>query len=111
MYVARGRVAKWFAKDQSPKGPSAAPSIAGRVHASDEGKGHSCRKRVDIRLNFIPASSAPDTVHRCASDLRESIVPVGSACPRAACPFDSARSSDSIPAAGPGAHAPANRTG
>jgi hypothetical protein len=40
-------------------------------------------KAVHIRLNFFtPASSAPDTAHRCASDLRESIVPIGSACPR-----------------------------
>src|SRR5260370_42552374 len=36
MYVARGCVAKWVAKDQSFKGPCAAPSIAGRIHASLE---------------------------------------------------------------------------
>jgi integrase len=40
MYVARGRVASGFAKDQSFKGPRAAPSIAGRIHASLEREDH-----------------------------------------------------------------------
>jgi len=80
-----------------------AASTVGRLLLADRGS----RTAEQLR----PASSTQDTARRRGVDPQDSVVPTGSACPEAACPSGSERSSGSIPAAIPSVRSRADHTG